>query len=55
MAKFKVMKTDGDNPRGGKTQCGAAVKTVAKANDLKARMQAQQQRGSSNGFTIERA
>lgn len=53
MAKFKVIKTDGST--GAKTQVGAAVKTAAKAIDLKARMRAQQELGGSNSFSIDRA
>lgn len=53
MAGFKVIKTDGNT--GAKTQAGGVVKTEAKAADLKARMRAQQERGSSNSFGIERA
>lgn len=56
MAKFKVMRHDmeqSDWQRG--TQCGAAVKTAAKAADLRQRMRAQQAPGSSVWFTIERA
>lgn len=50
---FKVIKTDGET--GERTQCGAAVKTAAKAIDLKARMRAQQTPGDSNWFSIEPA
>lgn len=50
---FKVIKTDGET--GERTQCGGAVKTAAKAMNLKARMRAQQQLGSSNSFSVEPA
>lgn len=54
MAKgFKVIKTDGET--GNKSQCGGVVKTGAKAQDLRQRMRGQQERGSSNSFTVERA
>lgn len=53
MGLFKVTKTDGQT--GAKTQCGGTVKTGAKANDLRQRMRAQQERGSSNSFSVERA
>lgn len=50
--KFKVIKVDGETGR--KSQVGCAVKTPNKAIDLRRRMRAQQQLGSSNSFTIER-
>ena len=53
MSKFKVIRTDGTT--GKQTQCGAAVKTPAKAYDLLGRMKAQQTRGDSNSFKIDKA
>jgi len=52
---FKVIKTDHNEHGAPKNQCGGAVKTAAKAQDLKARMRAQQKPGSSASFSIEKA
>lgn len=49
---YRVIKTDGETSL--QSQCGGAVKTAAKAMDLKARMRAQQPAGSSSWFSIER-
>lgn len=50
---YKVIKTDGDTGR--KHQVGGTCKTGAKAQDLVARMRAQQTRGDSNSFGIVQA
>ncbi len=48
--RFLVIKTDGETEV--RSQCGAPQKSLSRALDLKARMRAQQQMGSSNGFWV---
>lgn len=50
--RYAVIRTNHNVEGAPENQCGAAVKTPAKAEALKARMRAQQERGSSCAFRI---
>jgi hypothetical protein len=56
--RFKVLKHDANGRSLVVTQCGSAVKTAGKAQELKARMQAvraARPAGESTWYTIEHA
>ncbi len=50
--RWFVDRTDNNGISAKTNQCGGGSKTPEKALELKQRMRAQQERGSSNSFTV---